>query len=52
MVFFQHVVIYPDGDSGPYKCGAGIALLTSMFISFGLLSYECNKEMHVISSCE
>ena len=40
-------VIYPDGDSGPYKCGIGITLLSTMWTNFGLLSYAYDKEMQV-----
>ena len=42
MVFFWHVVTYPDPD---YECGSGIALLSAMSIDFGLLPYACNKEI-------
>ena len=47
MGFFGHVGIYPDGDFGPYKCGTGMALLSTLCTNFELLFYVCNKEMQV-----
>ena len=46
-MLFWDVVIYPDGDSGPYRCGPRITLMNAVSTNFGLLSCACNKGMQV-----